>query len=185
MKKLHNASQRAFHRFMLLGLVTDFEKFSQLNYRERCLISARAWKLEHDVRNKQILSDWQAANRNYVSTYNRVRGPKIRKDCREKLKNEVFNVLGNSCACCGDITREFFNVDHITPIKYRRNAVGDQAFRRVYHDVLSQTDPRAKYRILCFNCNMATRYFHSCPHQSDEVRRFLAICDKLSGVLVK
>ncbi len=90
----------------------------------------------------------------------------------QKLRDCVFEAYGKVCACCGESEEVFLTVDH---------ADGDGAIHRkkfgqsawgVYRDIVNQGFPK-KYRILCMNCNWATRFGHPCFHQQMDVQRIL------------
>lgn len=83
----------------------------------------------------------------------------------KKLKESIFNLLGDRCVCCGENERSFLTVDHINHdgAEHRRLVGGG---RKIYQDILKQGCPKDKYRIFCMNCNWATRYKTECPHKT-------------------
>ena len=174
----HKYSIRAVDEFKKLGLIKDMDEYKLLSYEKRKLLSSKKWKLNNSKRNYEITSNWRNNNLSYISKYNNVFGPKIRKDFRENLRTKVFNILGNKCECCGCSEKRFLNVDHIIPIKYK---VAGKAinFFTVYREVTELINAREKYRLLCSNCNQATRLFKSCPHNKAEVEQFMEICKNL------
>lgn len=84
------------------------------------------------------------------------------------LRNELFEAYGNKCACCGEIRREFFAVDHIlgggTAEKRKLGT------RPLYRKIKAEGFPKDKYQILCHNCNMSLGFYGYCPH-SPSVKR--------------
>ena len=90
------------------------------------------------------------------------------KQFRNDLKSRVIKALGNQCACCGELNKEFLTVDHIN---------GDGHLHRkeksssvcVHKDIENQGFPRDKYRVLCMNCNCSIAWFGYCPHKIDRV----------------
>lgn len=84
---------------------------------------------------------------------------------RKYLKNLLDNlhqVYGDKCVCCGESERIFLTLDHIDgggSADYKKGRV--TALRRI----IKERDP-TKYRILCWNCNMGRqRNGGICPHQ--------------------
>lgn len=104
---------------------------------------------------------WREKNharfRKYVSNYAR------------QLKINVINHYGGICACCGETEIEFLTIDHIGGggTKHREELGGSLG---VYRQIVKQNYP-TKYRVLCMNCNWATRWKHVCPHQKGNYDR--------------
>jgi hypothetical protein len=72
----------------------------------------------------------------------------------------VIEAYGGHCACCGESTIEFLELDHVN---------NDGKADRAKH---SDTYKRAKdlnyppcYQVLCSNCNQAKARYGVCPHQ--------------------
>jgi len=91
---------------------------------------------------------------------------------RNKLINEVFMVLGNACACCGETERSFLCIDHINNDgAEHRKLRGASAKGRngvdIYVDVRKEGFPRDRYQVLCFNCNMSKYRKGKCFHQTE------------------
>jgi hypothetical protein len=79
-----------------------------------------------------------------------------------KYKRAFLNAYGDKCACCGETEPVFLTIDHINGqagIKIK------DCWTKAYKDAVLKYDP-SKYRILCFNCNMAYRFGRTCPHQA-------------------
>ena len=87
--------------------------------------------------------------------------------CREQrraLRLEVFMAYGGSrCACCGETEITFLNLDHPKGdgAQHRRR-IGRGL--RIYYWLKRHGFPPG-YRVLCWNCNEATRYGRRCPHE--------------------
>ena len=81
-------------------------------------------------------------------------------------KNEVIQLLdGARCACCGESRFEFMTVDHINGGGHQhRRSVGVGG--KFYDTVLRDPDAKAKYRILCMNCNFALGIYGRCPRKN-------------------
>ncbi len=83
---------------------------------------------------------------------------------RQELKAEMVAAYGGCCACCGETEIAFLSLDHTN---------GGGAADRETHggrDPLVKSLkrrgwPKEGYRILCMNCNIATKFGRTCPHQ--------------------
>ncbi len=78
-----------------------------------------------------------------------------------RRRREAIEKLGGRCECCGETEYKFLAIDHIHGLHYRdRTESGNALVNKV------RTNPNAEelYRILCHNCNSATAYYGSCPH---------------------
>lgn len=97
----------------------------------------------------------------YYRTYRSTHQEQI-KAYRERLRTKAFHLLGNKCACPGCEVSEpaFLTIDHIygRPRGPQRNSA---------EEAQSAHWDKAKFQILCANCNFAKRDRGSCPvHQS-------------------
>ena len=64
------------------------------------------------------------------------------------------------CACCGEARMGFLTVDHI-------NGGGNAHKREIgskLYSLLRKSGFPSGYRILCFNCNIASGLYGRCPH---------------------
>jgi hypothetical protein len=111
-------------------------------------------------------------------------GKRLRNDCphREpitprtskqrylrKLKTQVVQAYGGSCACCGEEGIDFLHIDHVNGggKEHRRSFAGNPgSFYLRLRQAGFPSDP--PLRVLCDNCNYAVQ-FGQCPHQ--EVNR--------------
>lgn len=85
----------------------------------------------------------------------------------QDLKAEMISALGGECACCAISDPIFLTLDHVNGDgeAHRRSLGGPNASYAVHEDARREGWPKEKYRVLCWNCNMATRYGRTCPHQ--------------------
>ncbi len=85
-----------------------------------------------------------------------------------RIKLQMIEAYGNKCACCSETRIPFLTLDHI-------GGGGSEHRKRcspgagIYRDVKRQGWPKDKYRLLCMNCNFATRAGRTCPHQTEKV----------------
>lgn len=87
-----------------------------------------------------------------------------------KTKQLVVEKYGDStCQCCGEKQLEFLTLDHIGGRKTREKLghIGRQfKGRAMYRYLIRQSFPDKRHmRVLCMNCNMATKGGKICPHQ--------------------
>ncbi len=70
---------------------------------------------------------------------------------RRALRQEMFEMMGNKCVCCGEKNSIYFQVDHI------ENDADYKGVNRPsiqLQDYLKEPD---RYQLLCANCNYAKR----------------------------
>lgn len=84
----------------------------------------------------------------------------------QALKLEMIAAYGGQCACPGcDVTEPaFLTLDHPNGngAADRKEAGGRDALIRKLKE---QGWPQEGYRLLCMNCNLATKFGRTCPHQ--------------------
>lgn len=84
---------------------------------------------------------------------------------RDRLRREVFDLLGLRCSCCQEWMIEFLQIDHIKGdgAQHRRSVRSQTTF---FNQILRDQDRASKYRLLCANCHFAISYRGGCPHGS-------------------
>jgi hypothetical protein len=88
------------------------------------------------------------------------------REGRLRLRAECFAAYGGAiCSCCGEQEIEFLNLDH--------KGGGGNDHRRLlgYPGIYSWLRKRGfppGYRVLCYNCNLATSKLGYCPHEKQE-----------------
>jgi hypothetical protein len=92
---------------------------------------------------------------------------------QSNLKMEFLAAYGNKCECCSETIPQFLTLDHIEGggIKHRRSIPGGN----VYRALKKEGWPKEGYRILCMNCNFATRFGAICPHIRQKFDLLLAV----------
>lgn len=90
------------------------------------------------------------------------------KQWRERLRSQVYEILGDKCYCCGESNHHFLTVDHIFDDGYvdrKRNGLKMNG-GSFYKHMLGQEDVPSRYRLACYNCNMGRAFnkFAHCPH---------------------
>ena len=76
---------------------------------------------------------------------------------RLALRLEVFAAYGGKCACCGESDQRVLTIDHIKPLRGR-------ARKDAYKQARREGFPRAKFQVLCLNCNMLKGAGAACTH---------------------
>lgn len=129
---------------------------SKKYYQENKDSISQKTKIYHKLNRKKILERqriYASQNKDKVSGWYRNRN--------HKLKKSFLDMYGGKCACCGESHPEFLTIDHINGQSGIRNKeTGESAYRKA----IRKYSPK-DYRILCMNCNMATRFGRICPHQ--------------------
>lgn len=128
------------------------------NHKDEIKAYKAAWYKKHRKRllrkfheRMRIDKNFRQSRRDYV--YNH----------RKRLRSKIFDILGWSCACCGESHREFLCIDHIHGggNKHQRSAGGSWG---VIRDIVKDPNIKDKYRTLCFNCNNSLGLLGYCPH---------------------
>jgi hypothetical protein len=104
---------------------------------------------------------YQRARYHQLLAQQRERG--ARRQIRLKREMIAAYSTSGSCECCGETGLAFLTLDHI-----KRDGTADRlAFggsHRLWSSLKKRGWPDLGYRILCMNCNFATRYGRPCPH---------------------
>lgn len=145
-----------------------------LRNREAVLARVKRYANSH----KQERKEYVEANRdkvNQISAAWRIRNKGQWEECARKakakyasnLRAELLAAYGGKCACCGEDDPEFLAVDHIhRDGGAERKRLGWMASGTSFYLRLKKAGwPKDRYRLLCMNCNFATRLGKECPHQ--------------------
>lgn len=81
-----------------------------------------------------------------------------------RYKKAVFDHYGRACACCGEVREAFLVMDHANGGGSLHRKIDPYVGTNVYRWLISNSFPDW-FRVLCANCNHATRYGRICPHQ--------------------
>lgn len=90
---------------------------------------------------------------------------------RSERRHKVEAILGSVCYCCGEDNRGFLTIDHIHGDGYadRKKNGRKMNMGTFYGHILAQPDPKSRYRVACYNCNIAREFANLnglCPHQA-------------------
>lgn len=119
---------------------------------------AKEYRKKYYDENKEKIvehqKEYQKQNRDFVNERNNKRY----KENRDK----VLKHYGEKCECCGESKKAFLAIDH-------KNHDGGAHRKLVGKGYMMTWIVRNNYpdtfRILCHNCNFATRYGEICPHK--------------------
>lgn len=103
----------------------------------------------------------------YHREKDRISGRKKSKNAIVKLRNECLAYYGRECRCCGIEMLQFLTIDHEEGngnIQRKKLFGYNISGIHMYRWLKKNNFPKG-YRILCMNCNWATRYGSICPHQ--------------------
>lgn len=94
----------------------------------------------------------------------------IQKRSRERstFRTQVLEAYGSTCACCGETTEAFLQVDHVdNDGAQHRKMVPAVAL----YAWLCKADFPKNFQLLCANCNIAKHQRGCCPHQTPGSKR--------------
>lgn len=77
----------------------------------------------------------------------------------EKLRSQLFEHYGTSCACCGCSKRFFLTIDHIDGGGNRHR----QEIKQNFYAWIRKTGFPTGFQVLCHNCQHGKRVFGQCP----------------------
>jgi hypothetical protein len=103
----------------------------------------------------------------YHQDKDRIQGRKKSKLAILKLKNECLDHYGRECVCCGEKIVQFLTIDHEAGNGniHRKELFGYNISGLHMYRWLKKNKFPLGFRILCMNCNWATRYNSECPHK--------------------
>lgn len=77
-----------------------------------------------------------------------------KREYYRRIITEIFNLLGNKCANCGNEDKRILQIDHIKGKGNKHRKSLDNAWWRFYRIVKKSVENRKKeYQLLCVNCN--------------------------------
>jgi hypothetical protein len=113
---------------------------------------------------KWALNKWKIKVRTYNEAIKILWDRRGRKDVTQA---DLIEGYGGKCACCGETEPAFLTLDHIGGggAAHRRSIKRGNKILRIRQELKAAGWPTDKYRLLCMNCNFATRHGKVCPHQ--------------------
>lgn len=150
---------------------TDQEKVTMKKYYQKNKEKIKELDKAYRKRNKSELQEkkraYYQANKHLwkkVSYTDEYRDKAVKRNA--KLRQQIIEIYGNKCACCGESELDFLAIDHINGDgnEHRKTFKGS-----IYLWLKKYNYPKKSFRVLCHNCNMATRFNKICPHKRKEV----------------
>jgi len=157
-----------------------YSKEYQRQYYLKNMERIRQYQSQYYLRNKERLRQYDqqyySENKAKINQYQeqyrhhhperKIRQRLMQKAKRKATYEQLLQIYGNKCACCGESNRLFLTLDHINGGGYaERKALKNYPFRCV--GKATREPDRSKYQILCFNCNCGkNRNNGICPHKS-------------------
>jgi hypothetical protein len=87
----------------------------------------------------------------------------------QRQRATLIDEMGGKCECCGEVHKEFLSIDHVNGGGNKARRKDKNHNRTLVGKILSGTEDRSKYRILCMNCNSALGFYGYCPHKTEAV----------------
>lgn len=81
------------------------------------------------------------------------------KEMYWRIKMQFFQMYGESCACCGESTKEFLTIEHINGMQGKKRKHGMYQYKEATNEYRPDL-----YETLCMNCNHAIGRVGYCPH---------------------
>lgn len=144
------------------GICKSCSSVRDLAYRNRPEIATKrqAYRLRPEVKASRNAYHARPEIRVSVLEKGRVAHRLLRK--RDKVL--AFKAYGGvACACCGETEFAFLTIDHINGGGHQHRLRIGGSGSRLYTWLRLQGYPSG-YRVLCMNCNWATRLGAPCPH---------------------
>jgi hypothetical protein len=110
-------------------------------------------------------------NRRHGLKYYRMRSVRV-----QEVKAEVIGHYGGRCKCCGETDIRFLSLDHKNGdgAEHRRQ-LAKASGSRIWYWAKNNGFPET-FQVLCYNCNLAKGRKRACPHESDDLMRFVSAC---------
>ena len=154
----HRAKKRASGQKRLAELKADPVAWAAFSARQRGYAAGARAKFTPEQRKKVVETArlWDLAHPE--------RAKEGRLKERQRLRQQTVDAYGGGCACCGETTIQFLQIDHIDGGggKHRR-ALGRTGGQHFYRWLRQQGFPTG-YRVLCANCHQAISLWKVCPH---------------------
>lgn len=147
----------------------------------------QSWSKERKEREAGYKRKWANKNKEYQRQYylknrekivarttawEKLNKSRIRQRVQKQTRNRKLRTIaayGGFCACCKITEIEFLTIDHINGNgKSHRQEVGSGT--AMYRWLEKRDYPKDNFRILCMNCNWASRGGSDCPHSLARTR---------------
>jgi len=165
-----NRAYRVTHRAQLKAKSKEKrDRFPDIN-KERCR-NYREMHIEERRKAERLYSETHRAQKQeYDKQYRSDNDDKIvdyQARRRDRLWKSALAFFG-PCACCGESRIPFLTIDHKNGGGNQLRIKGEKygwGLLSAWNTQGWPEDLKKTYRILCHNCNQATRYGRTCPHE--------------------
>ena len=84
---------------------------------------------------------------------------------------QAIELYGSKCECCGEERIGLLTFDHINGYKKgEKDRVGIQLVNSALREYATSGYPNSKYRLLCWDCNIAISRYGCCPHKPSPIK---------------
>ena len=104
-------------------------------------------------------------NRELYGTGLTPRGRLRQQERYQLLRLRVMEYYGGKCECCGEDRYDQLTIDHIKGHARTTGKIGVYLTYDAIREFENHGYPNGKYRLLCWNCNLARGYYGYCPHE--------------------
>jgi len=89
---------------------------------------------------------------------------KYQRDYRARVREQVLQLYGGKCVCCGETDLHFLTFDHKNGGGTKERRSTGMTGSTFYLSLLKHR--RDDIQVLCFNCNCAKWFYGVCPHEN-------------------
>ena len=140
-------------------------------HREEVNARNKACRTSHPVQSKAASKAWHILHKEEANAQRKAYrlahyDEEMAKDKARTsaLRKEVLRHYGGRCACCGEATPEFFEIDHINGGgNWHRKKINKKGGKSFYIWLKKNNFP-PEFQVLCSNCNHAKGCYGACPH---------------------
>jgi hypothetical protein len=145
--------RKKFHIFECINCKNQFSVRGRITRKRQRLYcsykcsSTHKKKCSHEECSKQIMY----YNRTGLCDYH------YQKKRRKKTKDELFQILGNKCVCCGETDRLYLQVDHVNNDGHAHRNSNEKKHHHHSEYLRYLAKNPGGLQLLCANCNFAKK----------------------------
>jgi len=133
-------------------------------------VDCRAPRLPNNCR-CQAHKDRQKENRILNGASWKKQTKEDKKNFWSKVRKDVLDKYGRTCACCGESQEELLTIDHVFEDgKKHRAEIGGSHSMYLW---LRKNEKSDRFQTMCFSCNIAKFRYGVCPHQKIDTESLL------------
>ena len=163
-----------------MDIIKDDLKFIFLPTCRKCgvILTDENWYVSHKKIHKHICKECECKRARKWRQDNIDRHNQLKRESNHRLIDEVIDVYGGKCACCGETRREYLTIDHVNGGGNKQKREMGFLTSQVLYRWLKQNNYPKGFQVLCFNCNCGKRNYSVCPHNKE-------IFEKKFGIKLK